>query len=214
MRYQGYAMTLPNGLYDRLVYEDEIGRLTGLADQRRALIEAPTSHQRRDQFIAELVRRLPELLDDAASGHTEAGEKAKAEIELIRRLLMMLRAEHGPVGRTLAMPPQLLKSIHAPNTDVAFPTTGLRHPWLFTSAKSDPSLLNELRAELCSVDRVDILVSFITWSGVRKLLDVLTQVTALDATGKPKTKFRILTTTYIGATEVRAVDTLAKLPGV
>ena len=207
-------MTLPHGLYDRLVYEDEIGKLAGLADQRRALIEAPTSHQRREQFIAELVHRLPELLDDAASGHTEAGEKAKAEIELIRRLLMMLRMEHGPVDRTLAMPPQLLKSIHAPNTDVAFPTTGLRHPWLFTSAKSDPSLLNELRAELRSVDCVDILVSFITWSGVRKLLDVLTQVTALDATGKPKTKFRILTTTYIGATEVRAVDALAKLPGV
>ena len=207
-------MTLPNGLYDRLVYEDEIGKLAALADQRRALIEAPTSHQRREQFIAELVHRLPELLDDAASGHTEAGEKAKAEIELIRRLLMMLRMDHGPVDRTLAMPPQLLKSIHAPNTDVAFPATGLRHPWLFTSAKSDPSLLNELRAELRSVDCVDILVSFITWSGVRKLLDVLTQVTALDATGKSKTRFRILTTTYIGATEVRAVDALAKLPGV
>ncbi|MDP3795810.1 MAG: DUF3427 domain-containing protein [Polaromonas sp.] len=207
-------MTFPHGLYDRLVYEDEVGKLAALADQRRALIEAPTSHQRREQFIAELVHRLPDLLDDAASGHPEAGEKAKVEIELIRRLLMMLRVEHGQVDRSLAMPPQLLKSIHAPNTDVAFPTTGLRHPWLFTSAKSDPSLLTELRAELRSVDRVDILVSFITWSGVRKLLDVLTQVTALDATGKPKTKFRILTTTYIGATEVRAVDSLAKLPGV
>ena len=207
-------MTLSHGLYDRLVYEDEIGELADLAVQRRALIEVPTSHQRREQFIAELVHRLPELLDDATSGHTEAGEKAKAEIELIRRLLMMLRVEQGPEDRTLAMPPQLLKSIHAPNTDVAFPATGLRHPWLFTSAKSDPPLLNELRAELRSVDCVDILVSFITWSGVRKLLDVLTQVTALDATGKPKTKFRILTTTYIGATEVRAVDALAKLPGV
>jgi superfamily II DNA or RNA helicase/HKD family nuclease len=207
-------MTLPNGLYDRLVYEDEIGKLAGLADQRRALIEAPTSHQRREQFIAELIHLLPELLDDAASGHTESGEKARVEIELIRRLLMTLRVGHGQVDRTLAIPPRLLKSIHAPDTDVALPATGLRHPWLFTSAKSDPSLLNELRAELRSVDRVDILVSFITWSGVRKLLDVLTQVTALDATGKPKTKFRILTTTYIGATEVRAVDALAKLPGV
>lgn len=207
-------MTFPQGLYDRLVYEDEIGKLAVLADERRALIEAPTSHQRREQFIAELVHRLPALLDDAAAGHTEATEKAKIEIELIRRLLITLRVEQGTLDRTLAIPPQLLKSIHAPNTDVAFPTTGLRHPWLFTSAKSDPSLLNELRAELRSVDCVDILVSFITWSGVRKLSDVLTQVTALDATGKPKTKFRILTTTYIGATEVRAVDALAKLPGV
>ena len=207
-------MTLSQGLYDRLIYEDEFGNLADLAGQRRAMIETPTSHQRREQFVAELVHRLPELLDEAASGITEASEKAKVEIELIRRLLITVRVERGTADRPLAMPPQLLKSIHAPNTDVAFPATGLRHPWLFTSAKSDPSLLNELRAELRSVDRVDILVSFITWSGVRKLLDVLTQVTALDAAGKPKTKFRILTTTYIGATEVRAVDALAKLPGV
>ncbi|MEO8117935.1 MAG: DUF3427 domain-containing protein [Rhodoferax sp.] len=208
----GITMTFPQGLYDRLVYEDEIGELTSLSGQHRALFSAPTSHQRREQFIAELVHRLPELLDAASSGLTDASEKAKAEIELIRQLLMKLRPR-GEDQRLLAMPPQLLKSVHAPNADINFPTTGLRHPWLFTSARADPSLLNELRAELGSVDRVDILVSFITWSGVRKLLDVLTQVTALDASGKPKTQFRILTTTYIGATEIRAVDAFAKLPG-
>jgi len=206
-------MIFPYGLYDRLVYEDEIGELTSLSDQHRALVEAPTSHQRREQFITELLHRLPELLDAASSGQVDASEKAKTEIELIRHLLMSLRSQ-GKDDRPLAMPPLLLKSVHAPNAEIAFPATGLRRPWLFTSARSDPSLLNELRAELRAVDRVDILVSFITWSGVRKLLDVLAQVTALDATGQPKTKFRILTTTYIGATEIRAVDAFAKLPGV
>ncbi len=206
-------MALPKGLYDRLIYEDEVGELTSLSGQHRALVAAPTAHQRREQFIAELVHRLPELLDAAAAGQPDASEKAKAEIELIRQLLIQLRPK-GQAERSLAMPPQLLKSVHAPNADVAMPATGLRHPWLFTSARADPSLLNELRAELRAVDRVDILVSFITWSGVRKLLDVLEQVTALDAHGNPKTKFRILTTTYIGATEVRAVDAFAKLPGV
>ena len=206
-------MNLPSGLYDRLVYADEMGELTRLSDQHRALMEAPTSHQRREQLIAQLIHRLPELLDAAGSEQTEASEKAKAEIELISHLLMTLRSQnHG--DRPLAMPPRLLKSVHAPNAEIAFPATGLRYPWLFTSARADPSLLNELRAELRTVDRVDILVSFITWSGVRKLLDVLTQVTALDANGQPKTKFRILTTTYIGATEVRAVDAFARLPGV
>ena len=206
-------MTLPKGLYDRLVYEDEIGELTELSGQHRALVASPTAHQRREQFMAELVHRLPELLDAAAAGQPDAVEKAKAEIELIRQLLIQLRPK-GQEERALAMPPQLLKSVHTPGADVAMPATGLRHPWLFTSARADPSLLNELRAELRAVDRVDILVSFITWSGVRKLLDVLEQVTALDAHGQPKTRFRILTTTYIGATEVRAVDAFAKLPGV
>lgn len=206
-------MKLPKGLYDRLIYDDEVGEITSLSGQHRALVATPTAHQRREQFIAELVQRLPELLDAAAAGQSDASEKAKAEIDLIRQLLIQLRSG-GQEGRMLAMPPQLLRSVHAPHADVSMPATGLRHPWLFTSARADPSLLNELRAELRAVDRVDILVSFITWSGVRKLLDVLEQVTALDAHGNPKTKIRILTTTYIGATEVRAVDAFAKLPGV
>ncbi len=206
-------MTLSKGLYDRLIYEDEVGEVTNLSSQHRALVAAPSAHQRREQFIAELVHRLPELLDAAAAGQPDTSEKARAEIALIRQMLIQLRPT-GQAERSLAMPPQLLKSVHSPNADVAMPATGLRHPWLFTSARADPSLLNELRAELRAVDRVDILVSFITWSGVRKLLDVLQQVTALDANGNPKTKFRILTTTYIGATEVRAVDAFAKLPGV
>ncbi|MBU3738244.1 MAG: DUF3427 domain-containing protein [Rhodoferax sp.] len=206
-------MTLPLGLYDRLIYEDEVGEVAGLSGQHRALVSTPSEQQRREQFVAELVHRLPELLDAAADGQSDTSARARAEIELIRQLLVGLRPG-GQGARQLAIPAQLLRSVHAPNTDVALPATGLRHPWLFTSARADPSLLAELRAELRAVDRVDILVSFITWSGVRKLLDVLEQVTALDAEGNPRTRFRILTTTYIGATEVRAVDALARLPGV
>ena len=207
-------MAFRNGLYDRLIYDDEVSALVTLTEQHRALLETPTAYQRREQFLDELVQCLPELLDAAAAGGVDAAAKARLEIEFIRRLLMTLRLETSQPARTLAIPPQRLKSVHSPNTEVAYPGTGLRHPWLFTSAKSDPSLLRELRAELQSADRVDILVSFITWSGVRKLMDVLTQVTALDGAGNPRTRFRVLTTTYIGATEARAVDALARLPGV
>ena len=66
-------------------------------------------------------------------------------------------------------------------------------------------------------DQVDVLVSFITVSGVRKLQDVLQQITAMgaqqDGRAQPKTRLRILTTTYTGATEARALDELARLPG-
>lgn len=55
-------------------------------------------------------------------------------------------------------------------------------------------------------------MSFITVSGVRKIRDILQSITALDGTGEAKAKLRILTTTYIGATEAQAVDELARLP--
>src|SRR5690606_36539033 len=93
------------------------------------------------------------------------------------------------------------------------PETGLTAPWLFTAGKGTPSLLSELRRELAAADSVDILVSFITVSGVRKLRDVLERATATGADGKPPLQIRVLTTTYMGATEIAAVDELARLPG-
>ena len=141
---KGTRMTLHKGLYDRLIYEDEVGEVATLTGQQRALVTTPTAHQRREQFIAELVQRLPELLDAAAADQPDSSEKAKAEIELIRQMLIQLRLG-GQGERLLAMPAKLLKSVHAPNADVAMPATGLRHPWLFTSARTDPSLLNEFQ---------------------------------------------------------------------
>jgi superfamily II DNA or RNA helicase/HKD family nuclease len=95
----------------------------------------------------------------------------------------------------------------------AAPEIGLAAPWLFTAGKGSPSLLQEIRRELASADQVDILVSFIRVSGVRKLQDVLQQITATGAQGQGATRLRILTTTYTGATEARALDELARLPG-
>ena len=207
---------LPLGLYDRLIYSDESIELNSLDEFNQALIEAPSEAQRREHLIYEITERLPELLDDIGLGSNKESEKAQAELKLIGHLLRegRLQTKNKSGDRMPAEPLRILKALHNPNAPPALPLTGLRRPWLFTSARSDPSLLGELRAELATVDRVDILVSFITWSGVRKLLDVITQATARNAQGTPRTHFRILTTTYIGATEARAVNCLAELPGV
>lgn len=207
---------LVNGLYDRLVYADELPAIQELISSGRASVTDPSLLARRELLINEISGRLPELLDEVVSPIEGKAEQARAELQFMAGLLRKARedAKSADLVRPLAEPAKLLRAIHAPDNPPPFPETGLRRPWLFTSARNDPSLLSELRAELSGADRVDILVSFITWSGVRKLLDVFKQVTALDANGNPKTRFRILTTTYIGATEARAVDALARLPGV
>ncbi len=206
---------LPAGLYDRLVAEQESAELEALATQQRALIKPATAAQSRNHLIDELTARLPELLDAVASANQDKTAAAQAELQLIAHLLREARQQtsQAPIP-TPAFPLRILQALHQPDQAPQLPETGLRRPWIFTSARSDPSLLNELHAELACVDSVDILVSFITWSGVRKLLDVLKAATAVNAHGVPATRLRILTTTYIGATEVRAVDALASLPGV
>ena len=76
-------MAFRTGLYDRLIYDDEVSALVGLADQHRAMLVAPTTQQRREQFIDELLQSLPELLDVAAAGGADAGEKARLKGELL-----------------------------------------------------------------------------------------------------------------------------------
>jgi superfamily II DNA or RNA helicase/HKD family nuclease len=204
------------GLYDRLLYDNEIDEVAELKRQGRASIDLPSAENSRNYLISELVSRIPELLDQISSKEENETEKAKSELKLISEILKQARLISKAEDEldSIASPPQLLRSIHAPNLPGIFPITGLRNSWLFSSSKSEPALLTELISELQAVDTVDILVSFITWSGVRKIYDILKNITSIDAQGSSKTKFRIITTTYIGATDARAVNALAELPNV
>jgi superfamily II DNA or RNA helicase/HKD family nuclease len=84
------------------------------------------------------------------------------------------------------------------------PTTPLADSALLTNAKGEPGLGAELRAELASADSVDLLCAFIRWHGLRVLED---QLAGLHERG---VQLRVLTTTYVGATERRAIDALVR----
>jgi superfamily II DNA or RNA helicase len=85
------------------------------------------------------------------------------------------------------------------------PYTRLIHSELFTGGNSGTTLESELRKEILSSDRIDLLVSFIKWKGIRILERELKEFT--DRGGK----LRVITTTYIGATDAKAVEFLASL---
>jgi HKD family nuclease len=69
----------------------------------------------------------------------------------------------------------------------------------------EPALAAELGHELASADRVDVLCAFVIWSGVRVLRGPWRR---LRARAVP---VRVITTTYTGATERRALDELVAL---
>lgn len=198
---------LPNGLYEQLLttaLQQSIG-------SRQADLQTPDAAARRRLLAHELGKLLPTLLDalDEQSARDDL-----PQAQLINQLLVALR-RYGVDTTPYTEPLQLLRAVHPPTARApTFPPTGLSAPWLFTAGRADPSLYAELRAELSSADRIDVLVSFITWSGLRKIIDVLEAITAPDAHGQPGTRMRIITTTYTGATESQAVEQLAKLPGV
>src|SRR5690606_7251815 len=80
------------------------------------------------------------------------------------------------------------------------PSTPLSDVALFTNSRMDPQLGSELRLEMASADRIDLLCAFVQWSGIRVLED------ALRAAADRGVQIRVLTTTYIGATDRKALD--------
>lgn len=87
---------------------------------------------------------------------------------------------------------------------IPIPSTKLSDVALLTNARDTPGLGSELALELGSADRVDLLCAFIKFSGIRIIKDQLLQ---LRERGVP---FRFITTTYMGATERKAVDQLVR----
>ena len=85
------------------------------------------------------------------------------------------------------------------------PITPISQSYLFTNSNNEPDLINELKREIASSDSIDILVSFIRWSGLRLIKDELIEHT------KTK-KLRIIITSYMGASEFRAIKFLSQLP--
>jgi superfamily II DNA or RNA helicase/HKD family nuclease len=204
------------GIYERLVREGEENEVRQLEAEGRAWVATVSEAARRDLLLDELASRIPELLDVAASSSADAADQARNELRLIAQ---MLRAARGVTGDGVVQPLpaaelRLLRAVHEPEIRPILPQTGLNRPWLFTSGKGQPSLYSELRAELETAERLDILVSFIKKAGVRKLEDVFERVTATDAHGRSRLRVRILTTTYMGATDRSALDQLASFPGV
>ncbi len=206
-------MPLPDGLYDQILTHSLSTLVAGSTDETHRSLQALSPAEAPTRLSELLAAQLAQMLDDL---HGEGDDKLRQQLELVNFVLVSLRRRLGPgaeMADPVAEPAQVLQAIHRQSAPPLPPETGLAAPWLFTAGKGSPSLLGELRRELSACDRVDILVSFITHSGVRKLLDILQAVTAVGADGQAHTRIRVLTTTYTGATEARALDTLARLPG-
>ncbi|MEW1959561.1 DUF3427 domain-containing protein [Kineococcus sp. NPDC059986] len=151
-----------------------------------------------------LARHVSDLVHRALEATNDPSER----LALVGDLLGVL-GDHGavPVPDEKGAPRQLLaahrrRALAQPST--VRPATPLSEAALLTNSTTDPSLAAELRAELASADRVDLLCAFVKWSGLRLLESALRD---LKDRGVP---FRVITTTYMGATERRAVDRLVE----
>ena len=134
--------------------------------------------------IVDLIQTTTEEADFASMGVAQRAEQ----------LLALLR-ENDPrllLGKTAA--------------DMERPETSVAQSSLFTGAIHEPQMFSELKKEINSADQIEMLVSFIKWSGLRLIMDELREFTQNGG------QLRIITTSYMGATDIKAIEELSKLP--
>ncbi|CAL9313799.1 DUF3427 domain-containing protein [Streptomyces sp. SudanB52_2052] len=140
--------------------------------------------QLRPEDRVPVANRILESLASAAPSPSETAA-ADAIVEGPRQLLALAQQE-------------------APGVYALRPLTPLSETSLITNSPEDLSLGAELRAELATADRIDLLCAFVKWYGIRVLEDSLR---AAKERGVP---IRVITTTYIGATDRHALDRLVR----
>lgn len=97
--------------------------------------------------------------------------------------------------------------LNATRQTLVRPLTGFRTSSLFTGGQSTVPLNAEVERDIASADRINLIVSFLKLSGVNLFYDSLKRFCEA-----PHHQLRIITTTYCGVTDAKAVERLAALP--
>lgn len=145
--------------------------------------------------------------------------KAELQIEIANKIIKLLKDELNKQefnDDLVSVEGKILKAVfsktdaHFSNLDLRLkeitPYTRLTQSELFTGGNGGLSLESELKKEILSSNEIYLLVSFIKFKGIIILEKELREFTERGG------KLKVITTTYIGATDYKAIQLLSKLP--
>ncbi|WP_418971896.1 DUF3427 domain-containing protein [Allofournierella sp.] len=204
---------LQPGLYEQIINNALNSELSEIPAARKSVapLDKAEASKVLAQYLADVVQKGLENVSDNGGGLSAQIGLANQIVELIQNTtqetdfaalainqraeqLLALLQEQDPllaVGKTAAA--------------LGRPETSIAQSSLFTGATHEPQMYTELKKEIVSADRIDMLVSFIKWSGLRLLMDELREFTQKGG------ELRIITTSYMGATDVKAIEELRAL---
>jgi superfamily II DNA or RNA helicase len=194
------------GAYDQLITQEISNRLQGLPAERvlREVLES-------DEAPQVLARHLQFLIRRAISSISNSDDPL-AKIRMSNQIVNAIAAlSNGVVGESDLVSETgdpILWAIEPENSsDSGFQTPSVRlsDSALLVNGRNQPSIGHELNKELTSVDDVDLLCSFVMNTGLNVLEKNLASVVSRGG------KVRVLTTTYMGATQKKALDRLVDL---
>lgn len=208
---------MQEGIYESLISKlvqsklDDLDQAIFYIDQKP--IDKAEAKDVLSQYFSLILKRALSYYSGEAS--------LQKQIELVNKLIMLIKDELDDEDfeqDLLALNTNLLTAIFS-KMDLGIsdfqsflkritPESRLIFSSLITGGGGPKKLQmdGELQKEISSADRIDFLVSFIKWEGLRLLMQQLEEFT------KRGGKLRIITTTYVGATDAKSVEFLAKLP--
>ncbi len=202
------------GIYEQLItqlVQTNLDRERFYIDERQL-----SSSEAADWFSRFLTKIFAYAIGAVPSGDNQL----KQQIDLANNLLLWLKQQiqHDDLFEENLIDSQgkILRAIYSFENPVAadlqkyveqiFPLTGLRQSELFCGSNAGISMEAELKREILSADKIYWLVSFIKWTGIRIFSN---ELKAFTESGR---ELKIITTSYMGATDAKAVEFLAALP--
>lgn len=202
------------GLYEQVINNTLNSELSEVPEVRKSTAPIDTAEASKvlAQYLTDVVQKGLENVQDNGGG-------IEAQIQLANEIVSTIQTTtHEPNFALLGVDQraeQLLALLRDNDPRLAAgksakemvrPETSIAQSSLFTGAIHEPQMYTELKKEIVSADRIDMLVSFIKWSGLRLIMDELRQFTQNGG------ELRIITTSYMGATDVKAIEELRQLP--
>lgn len=193
------------GLYEVLVTEGLKARLQALADAVPAErpLQAAEAPDRIAWHLSRQIERALRALGDADRTHVGI-DVARA---LLDRLAEMVEVDpsDAPVDPATVLHAILGRRPDGSADSIAGPLIPLLDTTLLTNSPGEPNLWSQLRSEIHSAERIDVVMAFIRRSGITPLVD------ALRRHCERGRALRVLTTTYTGSTEQAALERLVDL---
>ena len=202
------------GIYEQLItqlVEQNLDRDSFYVGERSLdIAEAST-------FLSRFLTRIIEIaMDSVPSGETKIHEQINLANTIVKWLSKHIKDEALITENLLDSQGKILTALFDKSNPISadlpkyvesiMPITGLSQSELFCGSNVGISLETEIKREIQSSDKIYWLVSFIKWAGIRIFKKELESFTR---SGK---QLKIITTSYMGATDAKAVEFLANLP--
>lgn len=207
-------MDLHPGLYEQVINNELNNELSKINDNCKAI--APIDKY---EYPDVLSRYVASIIQKGLKNLSDSREDISVQIKLVNDIVKLIQkaTNEDDFGNMIIdlEAKQLLALLSQSDprlvigktaSDIERPETSIAKSSLFTGARQEPQMFTELRKEIASSDRIDMLVSFIKWSGLRLIIDELGKFTSNGG------RLRVITTSYMGATDIKAVEELRKLP--